>query len=73
MFKNKLDEHVLITRNNARLVAKGYNRQEGINFGETFAFVARVEAIRLLLAYACVMDLKLYQMDIKGAFLNGYI
>ena len=55
------------------MVAKGYNQEEGIDFDETFAPVARLEAIRLLLAYACFMKFKLFQMDVKGAFLNGYI
>ena len=73
VFRNKLDEGGIIIRNKARLVAKGYNQEEGINFDETYAPVARLEAIRLLLAYACTMDFKLYQMDVKSAFLNGYI
>ena len=73
VFKNKLDEHGNIIRNKARLVAKGYNQEEGIDFDETFAPVARLEAIRLLLAYACFMNFKLFQMDVKSAFLNGYI
>jgi len=55
------------------LVAKGYNQYEGINFGETYAPIARLEAVRLLLPYACVMDFKLYYMDVKSIFLNGYI
>jgi len=63
----------LITRNKARLVAKGYNQQEGIDFGETYALVARLEDMRLLLAFACIMDFKLYQMDVKNAFLHIYI
>ncbi len=73
VFKNKLDESGIITRNKARLVAKGYNQEEGIDFEETYAPVARLEAIRLLLAYASSMDFKLYQMDVKSAFLNGFI
>ena len=73
MFKNKLNEHGLITRNKEWLVAEGYNQQEGIGFGETYAPVARWEALRLLLAYAYVIDFKLYQMDVKSVFLNGYI
>ena len=59
MLKNKLDEHCLITRSKTRLVAKGYNQQKVIDFGETYALVARLEAVRLLLDYACVMDFKL--------------
>ena len=73
VFRNKLDEYGIITRNKARLVAKGYNQEEGIDYEETYAPVARLEAIRLLLAFACIMDFKLYQMDVKSAFLNGYI
>ena len=53
VFKNKLDENGIIVRNKARLVGQGYNQEEGIDFEETFAPVARLEAIRLLLAYAC--------------------
>ena len=73
VFRNKLDEHGNVIRNKARLVAKGYNQEEGIDFDETFAPVARLEAIRLLLAYACFMKFKLFQMDVKSIFLNGYI
>lgn len=73
VFKNKLDENGIIFLNKARLVAQGYNQEEGIDFEETFAPVARLEAIRLLLAYACSMNFQLFQMDVKSAFLNGYI
>nr|KYP33754.1 Retrovirus-related Pol polyprotein from transposon TNT 1-94 [Cajanus cajan] len=73
IFRNKLDEHGLVIRNKARLVAKGYNQEEGIDYEETYAPVARLEAIRMLLAYASIMDFKLYQMDVKSAFLNGFI
>jgi len=73
VFKNKLDEQGVIVRNKARLVAKGYNQEEGIDYGETYAPVARLEAVRLLLAYACMNGFKLHQMDVKSAFLNGYI
>ena len=73
MFQNKLDESGIIVRNKARLVAKGYNQEEGIDYDETYAPVARLEAIRLLLAFACIMDFKLFQMDVKSVFLNGYI
>jgi hypothetical protein len=54
-------------------VAQGYTQVDGIDFGETYASVARLEAIRILLAYACAHNIKLYQMDVKSAFLNGYI
>ncbi|WVZ62805.1 hypothetical protein U9M48_012507 [Paspalum notatum var. saurae] len=73
VFRNKQDDEGNIVRNKARLVAKGYSQVEGIDFGETFAPVARLEAIRFLLAYASHHDMKLYQMDVKSAFLNGYI
>ncbi|KAK2363148.1 cysteine-rich RECEPTOR kinase [Trifolium repens] len=73
VFRNKLDENGIIIRNKAQLVAQGYNQEEGIDYEETYAPVARLEAIRLLLAYACNMNFKLYQMDVKSAFLNGYI
>ncbi|GJY90282.1 retrovirus-related pol polyprotein from transposon TNT 1-94 [Tanacetum coccineum] len=55
------------------LVAQGYNQQEGIDYDETYALVARLESIRILLAYACALDFKLFQMDVKSAFLNGFI
>nr|GEX15703.1 retrovirus-related Pol polyprotein from transposon TNT 1-94 [Tanacetum cinerariifolium] len=73
VFKNKLDENGIVSRNKARLVAQGYNQQEGIDFDETSALVTRLESIRILLAYACAHDFKLYQMDVKSAFLNGFI
>ncbi|GJR65352.1 copia protein [Tanacetum coccineum] len=56
-----------------RLVAQGYNQQKGIDYDETYAPVARLESIRILLAYACALDFKLLQMDVKSAFLNGFI
>ena len=58
-------------RNKARLVAKGYSQEEGIDFDETFALVARLEAIRMFLAFAAHSKFKVYQMDVKSAFLNG--
>jgi len=73
VFKNKLDEQGVIVRNKVRLVAKGYNQEEGIDYEETYAPVARLEAVRLLLAYACKNGFKLHQMDVKSAFLNGYM
>nr|GEW74070.1 copia protein [Tanacetum cinerariifolium] len=57
----------------ARLVAQGYNQQEGIDYDETYAPVARLKSIRILLAYACALDFKLLQIDVKSAFLNGFI
>jgi len=71
VFKNKLDKFGEIPRNKARLVVQGYNQEGGIDYDETFAPVARIEAIRILVAFAAHMDLKLYQMDVKSAFLNG--
>jgi hypothetical protein len=73
VFCNKQDEHGVVTRNKARLVAKGYSQVEGLDFGETYAPVARLESIRILLAYATYHGFKLYQMDVKSAFLNGPI
>jgi hypothetical protein len=54
-------------------VAQGYTQVEGLDFGETYAPVARLKVIRILLAYACAHNIKLYQMDVKSSFLNGYI
>jgi hypothetical protein len=65
VFKNKLNEDRHVTRNKVRLVCKGYAQVEGINFEETFAPVARMEAIHLLLAYACSKYIKMYHMDVK--------
>nr|GEW13761.1 copia protein [Tanacetum cinerariifolium] len=71
--RNKLDENGVVSRNKARLFAQGYNQHEGIDYDETYASVARLESIRILLAYACALDFKLFQMDVKSAFLNGFI
>jgi hypothetical protein len=73
VFHNKQDEHGVVTRNKARLVAKGYSQVEGLDFGETYAPVARLESFHVLLAYATYHGFKLYQMDMKSAFLNGPI
>jgi hypothetical protein len=73
VFHNKQDEHEVVTRNKARLVAKGYSQVKGLDFEETFAVISRLESIRILLAYATHHDFKLYQMDVKSAFLNGPI
>jgi hypothetical protein len=62
-----------VVRNKARLVAQGFCQKERVDFEETFAPMARIEAIRMLLAYAASKGFKLYQMDVKSAFLNGYI
>ncbi|GKA71918.1 zinc finger, CCHC-type containing protein [Tanacetum coccineum] len=69
VFRNKLDENGVVSQNKARLVAQGYNQQEGIDYDETYAPVARLESIRILLAYACALDFKLFQMDVKSSFL----
>ena len=71
IFRNKQDEDGQVVRNKARLVAQGYTQVEGIDFDETFTLVARLEAIRILLAYANHHNIILYQMDVKSAFLNG--
>jgi hypothetical protein len=71
VFRNKQDEHGVVTRNKARLVAQGFTQVEGLDFGETYAPIARLESIRILIAYATNHDFKLYQMDVKSAFLNG--
>jgi hypothetical protein len=60
-------------RNKAHLVAQGYSHVEGLDFGETFALVARLETIKIVLAFAASTRFKLYQMDVKSAFLNGVI
>ncbi|GJS57773.1 retrovirus-related pol polyprotein from transposon TNT 1-94 [Tanacetum coccineum] len=69
--KNKKDEDQTIIRNKARLVAKGYAQEEGIDFEESFAPVARLEAVRIFVAYAAHKSFPIYQMDVKTAFLNG--
>jgi len=71
IFKNKQDESGIVVRNKARLVAQGYSQVEGIDYGETYAPVARLESIRILLAYATHHNFKLQQMDVKSAFLYG--
>jgi hypothetical protein len=70
VFRNKQDEHGVVIRNKARLVAKGYAQVAGLDFEETFAPVARLESIQILLAYAAHHSFRLYQMDVKCAFLN---
>nr|GEZ62534.1 retrovirus-related Pol polyprotein from transposon TNT 1-94 [Tanacetum cinerariifolium] len=71
IYKVKLDEIGGILKNKARLVARGYRQEEGIDFEESFAPVARLEAIRIFLAYATHKNMVIYQMDVKTAFLNG--
>nr|GEY61990.1 putative ribonuclease H-like domain-containing protein [Tanacetum cinerariifolium] len=73
VLKNKKDERGIAVRNKARLVAQGHTQEEGIDYDEVFAPVARIEAIRLFLAYASFMGFTVYQMDVKSAFLYGTI
>ena len=68
VFRNKKDEYGVVTRNKARLVSQGFTQIEGLDFGETYAPVARPKSIRILLAYATHHDFKLYQMDVKTRF-----
>ncbi|GJX30693.1 putative ribonuclease H-like domain-containing protein [Tanacetum coccineum] len=73
VFRNKKDERGIVIKNKARLVAQGYTQEEGIDYDKVFAPVARIEAIRLFLAYASFKDLVVYQMDVKSTFLFGKI
>nr|GEV65996.1 hypothetical protein [Tanacetum cinerariifolium] len=73
VLKNKKDERGIVIRNKARLAAQGHTQEEGIDYKEVFALVARIEAIRLFLAYASFMRFTVYQMDVKSAFLYGTI
>nr|GEX34474.1 retrovirus-related Pol polyprotein from transposon TNT 1-94 [Tanacetum cinerariifolium] len=73
IFKNKKDKSSLVIQNKARLAVVGYSQQERINYDETFASVARIETIRLFLAYATHKDFTVFQMDIKTVFLNGIL
>ena len=73
IFKNKTDKDGEIIRNKSRLVAQGYTQVEGVDFDESFAPVTRLESIRILMSTECTMNFKLYQMDVKCAFLNGYL
>jgi len=73
IFKNKTDKHGTVVRNKARLVAQGYTQIKGVDFYETFAPVARLQSIRILLSIACHLGFKLYQMDVKSAFLNSIL
>ncbi|GJZ36883.1 putative ribonuclease H-like domain-containing protein [Tanacetum coccineum] len=73
ILKNKRDARGIVVRNKARLVAQGHRQEEGIDYDEVFAPVARIEAIRLFLAFASYMGFMVYQMDVKSAFLYGRI
>jgi hypothetical protein len=73
VWKNKEGEKGEVVRNKSRLVAEGFSQKEGIDYEETFAPVARLEAIRILLAFSVAKRFKLHQMDVKSAFLNGML
>jgi hypothetical protein len=73
VWKNKEAENGEVVRNKSRLVAQGYSQKEGIDYEEIFAPVACLEAIRILLAFSMAKGFKLYQMDVKSAFLNGFL
>ncbi|GJY22315.1 putative ribonuclease H-like domain-containing protein [Tanacetum coccineum] len=73
VYRNKKDERGIVIRNKARLVAQGHTQEEGIDYDEVFAPMARIKTIRLFLAYAFYMDFMVYQMDVKSAFLYGQI
>ncbi|GJW46210.1 retrovirus-related pol polyprotein from transposon TNT 1-94 [Tanacetum coccineum] len=71
LWKNKCDAKNIMVRNKTRLVAKGYKQEEGIDFEESFSLVARLEAVRMFIAYAAHKNITIFQMDVKTAFLNG--
>ncbi|GKC96842.1 putative ribonuclease H-like domain-containing protein, partial [Tanacetum coccineum] len=73
VYRNKKDKRGVVVRNKARLVAQGHRQEEGIDYDEVFAHVARIEAIRIFLAFASYMGFIVYQMDVKSAFLYGKI
>ncbi|GJT18271.1 retrovirus-related pol polyprotein from transposon TNT 1-94 [Tanacetum coccineum] len=73
LWKNKCDAENIVVRNKTRLVAKGYRQEEGIDFEESFAPVARLEAVRMFIAYAAHKNITIFQMDVKTAFLNGLL
>ncbi|GJW69790.1 retrovirus-related pol polyprotein from transposon TNT 1-94, partial [Tanacetum coccineum] len=71
LWKNKCDAENIVVRNKTRLVAKGYKQEEGIDFEESFALVARLEAVRMFIAYTAHKNITIFKMDVKTAFLNG--
>ncbi|GJT16896.1 retrovirus-related pol polyprotein from transposon TNT 1-94 [Tanacetum coccineum] len=73
IYKVKLDKLGGVLKNKARLAAKGYRQEEGINFKESFALVARLEAICIFIAFTAHMNMVIYQMDVKTAFVNGIL
>jgi hypothetical protein len=72
-FQEQISEHGTAIRNKARLVAQGYTQIEEVDFDETFALVARLESIRILLSISCHLGFKFYHIDVKSAFLNGIL
>ena len=73
IFKKKFDEHGTVIKNKSRLVTQSYTQVEGVDFNETFALVARLESIMILLTIISYLNFKLYQMDVKSAFLNAML
>lgn len=73
MYKNKFDENANVRRNKSWLVFQGYTQIKGIDADKTFAPVARLESLRLLIEISRIWNLKLYKMDVKSAFLNGFM
>jgi hypothetical protein len=73
VWKNKEGEKGEVVRNKSRLVAQGFSQKEGINYEETIALIARLEAIRILLVFSVAKGFKLHQMDVKSSFLNGVL
>ena len=73
VFRNKMDESEIVVKNKASLVVQGYSQEEGIDFDETYAPIAKLESIRMILAFAYFKDFKLYQIDVKSVFPNGFI
>lgn len=73
VFQNKMNEDGEVTRNKDKFVCKGYSQEPGIDYGEIFAAVARLEGVRSLLAYAAYKGFNVYQMDVKSTFLNGIL
>ncbi|GKE65809.1 integrase, catalytic region, zinc finger, CCHC-type containing protein [Tanacetum coccineum] len=71
LWKNKCDAEHIVVWNKSRLVAKGYKQEEGIDFEELFAHVARLEAVRMFIAFVAHRNITIFQMDVKTAFLNG--
>ncbi|GKD29821.1 retrovirus-related pol polyprotein from transposon TNT 1-94 [Tanacetum coccineum] len=71
LWKNKYDAKNIVVQNKTRLVEKGYRQEKGIDFEESFALVARLEAVRMFIAYAAHKNITIFQMDVKTAFLNG--